>query len=156
MWRIATILDRAVESRHLSSATAAWATQRSKAASDVACGAALTMQPPPEAIAPPASMRLSFSSNGPIAMPSGSSCSPHGPTAEGGDAIEERPGVVGVGEDRPAERAHEPHLVGRAAIGTRPAERREVGDHGITPPHDAFHGAARAVRRWPTCAFCRP
>src|SRR5262249_45488920 len=46
------------------------------------------------------------------------------------------------GEDRPAKCAHEPHLIGRADIGARSPERGEVDDHGVTPSHRTFYGAA--------------
>ena len=35
----------------------------------------------------------------------------NGPT-EGGDTVKEWPRVIGISENRSAERAHEPHLVG--------------------------------------------
>jgi hypothetical protein len=64
---------------------------------------------------PPASMRSSCSTNGSIALASGSSCPLSGagaaPATAGGDAIEEGACIIGKGEDRAAEGTHEAYLI---------------------------------------------
>ena len=75
-----------------------------------------------------------------------------GATIEAGDAIWERAAIIGVAEDRPSERSHEAHLVGRTDISAWPTEWREIDDHGFAVSYDAFHSAADSetslVRRY--------
>src|SRR5579859_7359745 len=57
------------------------------------------------------------------------------------DAVEERPVIIGISEDRPAQRTHEAHLIGRTHIGAWSTKWCKVDDHGVTGPHDTLHRA---------------
>src|SRR5690242_13756209 len=65
----------------------------------------------------------------------------NGTATELHDAVEEGPVIIGIGEDRPAERTHEAHLIGRTHIGAWSTKWCEVDDHRVTGPHDTFHRA---------------
>src|SRR5579859_4881794 len=55
------------------------------------------------------------------------------------DAVEERPVIIGISEDRPAQRTHEAHLIGRTHIGAWSTKWCKVDDHGVTGPHNTLH-----------------
>ena len=67
---------------------------------------------------------------------------PNGTPTEGGDTLQEQSSIIGVAKDRTSKRAHEAHFVGHTDIGTRSAERREIGDDGVAAPKHTFIGAA--------------